>query len=116
MDIDGGIVARFDDPKLISDLAFRKATVDQIKNKIFNAGLAGRFSTWPFPEDVLSTFAAIDYAFKWMNGETDGRTDINAMRECLESYTGSGVDIDIYTEDGIAYDNYILYMQPYLTF
>ena len=58
----------------------------------------------------------VDYAFKWMAGKTNGKADINVMQECMEAYTGPGVDIEPLLEDGVTYDNFFMYMQPYITF
>ena len=105
-----------DNPAQIVESEFRRTTIEQINQKIVDANLCGHFSTWPFQSDILNTYAAVDYAFKWIAGETNGKTDINVMRECLESYTGPGVDIEPYVENGVTYDNFFLYMQPYITF
>ena len=106
----------FDNPEQMADIEFIKATIGQINEIVVDAGMGGRFSTWPFPRDVLDTFVAVDYAFRWMAGETNGRVDIDVLRELIESYTGPGAVIELLEEDGVVYDNYILYMQPYITF
>jgi len=108
--------AEFDNPEQVVDLDFLHATIEQINMKIVEAGMSSRISTWPFPEYVLNPIVAFDYAYRWMIGETNGKVDLNVLRELMEAYTGPGADIEPYTEDGITYDNYILYLQPSITF
>lgn len=96
---------------------YRKYAVEQINQKIIEAGLSGRFSYIPMIDSILLAMVAADYAVKWMNGEVPKEdVDVEVLRECLEAYTGPGVDIETYTEEGITYENYLLLMQPYLIF
>jgi len=118
-DRDGGTTrldAEFDNPEQMVNPDFIQATIEQIDKTIVGAGMGGRFSIRPFPEYALNIFVTFDYATKWMAGKTDGKVDLNVLRELIESYTGPGADIEPYTEEGITYDNYILYMQPSITF
>ena len=111
-----GYDASLDNPEQMADLEFINATLEQINNIIVDAGLGGRFSTWPLPSEIITTFVAVDYAFRWMDGETDGKADINVLLELIESYTGPGAAIEPLEEDGIVYDNYFLFRLPFTTF
>jgi hypothetical protein len=115
-DVECPVYAYFDEPEQMTDPAFRQATLGEINQIIVSAGLGGRFSIWPFPDFFLSTFSSVDYALKWMAGETNGKADAKVMQECMEAYTGPGMDFEPFEVDGVVYENYILYMQPYLTF
>jgi len=113
---DVNFVTLLEKPELVADIGFIKGVQAEISEKIIDAGMGGRFSTWPFPSGALDTFVAVDYAIKWMEGETDGNADIDVLLELMGAYVGSGVDIELFARDGVTYDNYVFYMQPYLTF
>ena len=108
--------ARFDDPRHMVNRCFIQTTIEQINKKVVDAGMGGRFSTWRYASGMLKTFVAVDYAFRWMVGETNGRVDIDVLVELIESYTGPEADISLLEEDGVVYENYILYTQPYIVF
>jgi hypothetical protein len=100
----------------ISDPAVTQAAMEDIRQILVDAGAGGRFATWPVEPIMLNTWAATEYAFKWMEGKTDGKVDKQAFIDCMEAYTGPGVSIRPYTKDGITYDNLWLFMEPYVIF
>jgi hypothetical protein len=101
----------------LADTKVLQAVIDEINQKIVDAGLGGRFAAVPIPYSMLFMLSAADYGVKWMDGEVPKEgIDIEALRECMEAYTGSGVDIEVYTEVELTYNNYLLITEPYLVF
>ncbi len=90
--------------------------IDQTTKIIEDAGLGGRFSTWPVPAAMMATIASADYAVKWINGETDGKVDEKVLAECMSDYAGLDISLNPYVEDGVSYDNYLLFLMDFLTY
>ena len=90
--------------------------IDQTLALIQEKGLDGRFSTWPVPASMMATIAGTNYAFAWMNGETDGKLDLDVLNQCMYDYAGMNIDLQPYTENGVTYDNYLLFLMDYLTY
>ena len=90
--------------------------IDQTTKIIVDAGLSGRFSTWPVPAAMMATIASADYAFKWINDETDGKVDLDVLMACMSDYAGLEISLNPYVEDGVSYDNYLLFLMDFLTY
>jgi len=91
--------------------------IDQTTKMIVDAGLGGRFSTWPVPAAMMNTIASTEYALKWMAGETNGKFDLDVLSQCMEDYAGLKIDLNSYTDDaGVNYPNYLMYLMDYLTY
>lgn len=90
--------------------------IDQTTKIITDAGLGGRFSTWPVPAAMMSTIASTEYAIKWMNGETDGKVDQKVLEECMSEYAGLPIVLNPYTENGETFDNYYMFLMDFLTY
>ncbi len=90
--------------------------IDQTTQIIVDAGLAGRFSTWPVPASIMNTVAGTEYAFKWMAGETEGKLDVPVLNQCMNDYAGMAIELTNYEENGKVYDNYFFYLMDYLTY
>ena len=90
--------------------------IDQTTKIIEDAGLGGRFSTWPVPAAMMSTIAGAEYAVKWLNGETDGKFDKKVLAECMSDYAGMDISLNPYVENGVTYDNYLLFLVDFLTY
>ncbi|MCK9217390.1 MAG: DUF3798 domain-containing protein [Firmicutes bacterium] len=90
--------------------------IDQTTKIIEDAGLGGRFSTWPVPAAMMATIASADYAFKWINGETDGKVDLEVLAECMSDYAKLDISLNPYVEDGVPYENYLLFLMDFLTY
>ena len=65
---------------------------------------------------MMATIAGTNYAFAWMNGETDGTLDLDVLNQCMYDYAGMNIDLQPYTENGVTYDNYLLFLMDYLTY
>jgi hypothetical protein len=87
-------------------------------------GMSGRISTWPVPVSMLSTHAAADYAFMWINGEVSmNGIDQAVLKKCMADYAGVPVDtrtLGTYESDlDMSYEplpNWVLVREDYLTF
>lgn len=79
--------------------------IDQTTKIITDAGLGGRFSTWPVPAAMMNTIGATRYALKWMDGETDGKVDKKVLEQCMSDYAEMPIALTPYTEAGVTYDN-----------
>ncbi len=91
--------------------------VDQTTKALDEAGVLGRFSTWPVPVSMMITVAGTEYAFDWMAGKTDGKLDLEALKAKMDEYAGLDCQMSPYTDDaGTSYDNYQLIMMDYLTY
>lgn len=90
--------------------------IDQTTQIIVDAGLSGRFSTWPVPAAMMSTIASAEYAIKWLEGETDGKVDLKVLKQCMADYAGMPIDLTPYVENQETYDNYLLFLVDFLTY
>jgi hypothetical protein len=90
--------------------------IDQTTKIITDAGLGGRFSTWPVPAAMMSTIASCEYAIKWMNGETDGKVDQKVLEQCMSDYAGMPIKLNPYTEGSTTYDHYYMFLMDFLTY
>lgn len=90
--------------------------IDETQDKLHEAGLDGRFSTWPVPAAMMATIAGCHYAMAWMDGETDGKLDLDVLTQCMYDYSQMNIELKPYSEDGTTYDNYLLFLMDYLTY
>lgn len=90
--------------------------VEESKKKIAAKGGTGRFSTWPVPCAMMFVDAGSKYAKAYIDGETNGKFDIEVLKEKCKDYAGLDVGITPLDEDGIKYDNYLLVLMDYLNY
>lgn len=95
--------------------------IDQTSQILEEKGVLGRFSTWPVPVSMMNTIATTEYAFKWMNGETDGKLDVPVLEQCMSDYAGMKVELSNYSEkdeddNETVYEKYFLEMMDFLTY
>ena len=80
-------------------------------------GVSGRFSTWPVPASLTQTYAGVEYAIKWINGEVPKEgLDFGVLKECMEEYAGVDVTLTWHEDHGIRYDNYVYFLMDYLNY
>ena len=96
-------------------------TIDEIVAQttaaLDEAGVLGRFGTWPVPTSMMMTIAGTEYAFEWMEGNTDGDLDLAVLTEKMGEYAGLECEVTPYTDEaGTTYDNYLLIMMDYLIY
>ena len=94
-----------------------QTTIDAIQAKITEQGLDGHFSTWSVPASIANTVASTEYGFLWMAGAASD-CDSDTMAALLSDYCGTEVNIVNYQdpESGNTFDNYLVYLQDFLTF
>jgi hypothetical protein len=106
----------------ILDLDYVIAEISRI---LKDKGMQGRLSAWPMPFSMLSTYAAAEYAVKWINGEdTKEGIDVEALKQIMEEYAGVEVFLTPYTDEypytdngtGETYDNVLMMRMGYVTF
>ncbi|NLN48373.1 MAG: DUF3798 domain-containing protein [Clostridiales bacterium] len=90
--------------------------IDQTTKIVVDAGLGGRFSTWPVPAAMMATIASADYAVEWIEGRTNGKVDEKVLADCMADYAGLEISLNPYVEDGVSYDNYLLFLMDFLTY
>ena len=105
-----------EDASAVSDMNIEDI-VAQTTAVLEEAGVLGRFSTWPVPVSMMMTVAGTEYAFEWMAGNTDGKLDLDVLKVKMDEYAGLDCQMSPYTDDaGTVYDNYQLIMMDYLTY
>eukprot|EP01086_Lenisia_limosa_P011415 TRINITY_DN37279_c0_g1_i1.p1 TRINITY_DN37279_c0_g1~~TRINITY_DN37279_c0_g1_i1.p1 ORF type:complete len:134 (+),score=24.47 TRINITY_DN37279_c0_g1_i1:22-402(+) len=82
--------------------------VAEISAKLADMGQTGRMSTWPVPCSMMFVEAGAEYALAWMNGETDGRVDVDVLAQKFEEYAGVPIAMSSLDENGEKYDNYLM--------
>jgi len=91
--------------------------VAQTTKALGDAGVLGRFGTWPVPASMMMTIAGTEYAFEWMEGNTDGNCDLKVLTEKMTEYAGLECEVSPYTDEaGTTYDNYQLIMMEYFVY
>ena len=110
-----------DDKK--GDIAY---VVSEIKEKVAKEGAAGRLSTWPVPMNMMFVEAGVEYAKAYIEGETDGRLDVEVAKEkfnkYLEKYLDDASEIDMTVAPYVdevndkEYENYLLVLSGFIDF
>lgn len=81
---------------------------NEIRKKLEENGLTGRFSTLKGPISMTLIRASSDYAAKWINGDITDKCDIKALERCFLEDTGLEMKLTPVVEDGVKYDNYFI--------
>lgn len=105
------------------DMAGHEADVsyilEQLQNKVTEADMGGRVSTWAVPCNMLFVEAGVEYAKKVLEGESDGLVlDDALLRQTIQEVAGDvQMTINPYVdESGNAKDNHYLVMADFITF
>lgn len=95
-----------------------EAIVAQTTEALKEAGVLGRFATWPVPVSMMMTVAGTEYAFEWMAGNTGEGLNLDVLTAKMGEYAGMECSVSAYTDaaSGITYDNYQLIMMDYLVY
>jgi len=88
--------------------------VEAIKAKAAEKGMTGRISTWPVPCAMMFVDAGTEYAIEYINGNTNGKLDIEMMKAKFKEYSGVDIDIEALVENDIEYDNFLMVLLDYL--
>lgn len=57
--------------------------IEQITGKLKDAGVSGRFSTWPFSATMLGTAAMVEYGKMYAEGKLKDKNDPEALKKCF---------------------------------
>lgn len=90
--------------------------VEETKAKIAEKDGTGRFSTWPVPVAMMFIEAGADYAKAYIDGETDGKVDIDVVKEKFVEYAKVDVELTALNENGEKFDNYFTVLLDYLNY
>ena len=81
---------------------------------------AGRMSTWPFPVSMLMIEAGVDYAIKYITGETNGRFDDAAVRASIMDVAKDKFNADptlsLFSDDEGDIENFYMILGNYYDF
>lgn len=86
--------------------------LEQIKGKVAEMGATGRVATWPVPVNMMYIEAGVEYAVKWIEGETDGKLDKAVLVDIMEEIADGRVVLTEYPGT----DNYFLYLSDHIIF
>jgi hypothetical protein len=100
-----------DDKK--SDVKFM---IEKTREKLAEKGVAGRFSNLPVPGAFLLTNTAVEYSFLWLDGKTDGKKDDETLKKLMEDYAGVSIEFDKLEDNGVVYDNLLLYLMDFIVY
>jgi len=99
-----------------------KYMVEQIKAKLAEAGVSGRFSSYPFPIGMISTAALVEYGIMYCEGKLASKNDPEALKECYAKVS-DGAEIffknySVKDKDGkeVVQENFYLILADYETF
>lgn len=91
--------------------------ISETAKKLKDAGVLGRFSTWPVPVAMMNTVAGSEYAIKWINGEVGDTLDTVVLEGLMTEYAnGIKVVTTPYVEGSASYDTFRLIMMDFLTY
>lgn len=90
--------------------------VAEISAKLAEMGQTGRMSTWPVPCSMMFVEAGAEYSIAWMNGETDGKLDVEVLNQKFADYAQVPIQLSSLDENGEKYDNYLMVLLGYLDF
>lgn len=85
--------------------------IEQIGIKVAEGGNSGRMSTYRMPMNMAFIEIGVEYAIKFIEGQTDGPMDEAVLRETIEEVAGEGVATVNYFELGdiILKNNFRMY-------
>jgi len=90
--------------------------IDEIEKGIAEYDGSGRFSTWRVPVSMMFIRGGAEYAINYIAGETDGKLDLENLKQEFEEYAGAEIKLTPLTESGVTYDNYQLVLLDFLNF
>ncbi|WP_066502687.1 DUF3798 domain-containing protein [Abyssisolibacter fermentans] len=92
--------------------------IDEISKKVENGGNKGRMSTWPVPMAMMFIEAGAEYAVDYIKGNTDGKLDIDKIKEHFKEYADADMQITPYHDDetGKTYENYLMILSDFIDF
>ena len=96
-----------------------KVAIESTREALAERGMLGRVSNWPIPYHFMNTYAATEYAIKWINGEVSReRIDVGVLKQLMEDYAGVEVFLNPYIDpDSVKmFENILLMRMDYITY
>lgn len=90
--------------------------VDEITRIMADNNMTGRTSTWPVPVAMMFVEGGAEYIKYWIEGNTNGKIDVNKIKEAFKGYAGVDITMATLDEGGVKYDNYFVVIMDFLTF
>ena len=98
--------------------------IEETRRGLDGRGLLGRVSTWPVSTRSMFTYAAVEYAIMWMNGEApEDEIDTQALERIMVDFIAQyadkpewGVAITPLSHDGVVHSNYLLVFLDFMTY
>ena len=90
--------------------------IGALQEKLKETDDNGRFSTRMIPTVVMEMNTAMEYALAYLNGETNGKVDMEAFKAALIKASGtdeSEISFTTYDINGVKYDNFALVLGPW---
>lgn len=91
-------------------------TIANMKSKLEELNISGRFATWRVPFTIAATAAAVEYAIGYCEGEIENKADIDAMRECfrkaMELYNAGDIGFELNIDP--EHDNHFMFTEDYI--
>lgn len=90
--------------------------VGEITRIMAEKNMTGRTSTWPVPVAMMFVEAGAEYIKDWIEGNTNGKVDVEKIEEKFEEYAGVDIEMKTLEENGTKYDNYFTVLLDFLNF
>ncbi len=90
--------------------------IEESRRIIKEKGGEGRFSTWPVPVNMMYIEAGAEYAKAWIEGKTNGKVDLEVLKEKFKEYAGTDVQVKNLEEGGKKYDNYFTVLVDFVNY
>ncbi|MCG8569000.1 MAG: DUF3798 domain-containing protein [Spirochaetes bacterium] len=93
--------------------------IDQITEKVAEAGMSGRLSTWPVPVNMMFIEVGAEYAINWIK-EGHDKLDEAKLQQAYDNYLtdfgGGSVSITPLDENGQKIDHFKMILSGFLDF
>lgn len=93
-----------------------KYIISATREKLREKGVLGRFSNLPVPGALLLSHTGVEYSLLWMDGKTNGKMDDKVLKKLMEDYCGVKVEFAKLTDNGVTYNNLMLYLMDFITY
>lgn len=92
--------------------------VKEIRSKVAQKGGTGRFSTWPVPVNMMFVEGGVEYAKLYLEGKTNGKLDLDKIKQSFYNYTGQHVKISTFKDEKTNKEltNYLMILSDYVDF
>ncbi len=90
--------------------------ITETRKVVKEKGGEGRFSTWPVPVSMMYIEAGVAYAKAYIEGETDGKVDIEVLKTKFKDYAGTDSIVEKLDEGGKVYDNYFTVLVDFVNY